>query len=188
MVHNSDVVGTRVLERVPTTVFLFLRTSRADAHKMGMIGCGLQLNDQSEYDWSETTISLDLRLPQVCVFLKTKKIEFSVLPERNLVARVPILVMEDYVAQYATVISFLDMHKRNKFLRLGHRAFLDPWDLDSRDSYILRLSDEEFESSFIADPRGQPLLSEITSRSGRHSPKQFRTIPGLPDPGVGSWI
>jgi hypothetical protein len=180
--------STRVLERVPVTVFLFLGVNRQDAHSMGMIGCGLQLDDSGDFSWGDTTVSLDLSLPQVCVFLKTKRIDFSVLPEKSNITRVPIKTMVDYVSSYETVLSFLENFRKNRFLRLGHRALLDPWDLDSRDSFMLRLSEEEFSSSFIADPRGPPLLSEITSRTGRLSPKQFRPVPGLPDPGVGSWI
>jgi len=155
---------------------------------MGMIGCGLQLDDTGDYAWGETTISLDLGKPQVCIFLKTKKIPFSTLPGMCSIARIPTLTMLEYITCYPVILSFMENHRKNKFLRLGHRAFLDPWDLDSHDSFKLLMSDEEFSSSFIVDPRGQPLLSEIASRVGRHSPKQFRPVQGLPDPGLGSWI
>jgi hypothetical protein len=180
--------STHVLSRVPTTVFLFLGVSRQDAHKMGMIGCGLQLDNTGEFAWGETTISLNLEIPEVCVFLRTRKIPFSTLVENNLVARIPILEMVEYAKRFGDVVEFLRLHAKNKYLRLGSRAFLDPWDLDSRDSFLLRMNDEEFASSFISDPRGRPLLAEVTSRNGRHSPKQVRAVPGLPDPGRGSWI
>lgn len=180
--------SARALERVPTTVFLVLGISRQDAHSMGMIGCGLQLDDTGDFAWSETSVSLDLGLPQVCIFLKTKKIPFSVLPGVSHVARIPIKLMLEYIVVYPTITSFMECHRRNKFLRLGHKAFLDPWDLDSHDSFKLLMSDDDFNSSFITDPRGPPLHSEIAARRGRHSPKQFRPVQGLPDPGVGSWI
>lgn len=177
-----------MLSRIPTTVFLFLGVNRPDAHKMGVIGCGLQLDDQGEFAWGETTVSLDLNNVYVCVFLRTRNIPFSVHPENNLISRVHISLVKDYVSQFANISSYIDDYRRNRFLRLGHRAFLDPWDLDSYDAFLVRMSDEEFSSSFIADPRGQPLHSEIASKVGRHSPKRIRDIPGMPVPGSGSWI
>jgi len=189
MDYNRTAVGGSYLLRVPTTVFLVLGISRATAHSIGMIGCGLQLDDSMEYDWRETTVTLDLGNPHVCVFLRIKKIDFSTIPSGPpLIARVPILVMEEYVKCYFTIKSFLEDYRRNRFLRLGSRAFLDPWDLDSRDAFMLRLSDSSFEESFISDPRGQLLHSEIASKVGRFPPKQFREVPGIPDPGMGSWI
>jgi len=189
MDHNRNAVtASSVLARVPTQVFFFIGVSRQDAHTMGMIGCGIQLDSHCEYDWKEFTISLDLNNPQVCVFLRTKNIQFSLLPGRNLVARIPILFMQEYVRIYPRILSFLDNHRKNKFLRLGRRAFLDPWDLDSRDSFVLSMSNEEFSFFFISDPRGPPLASEVASRIGRHSPKLYRACPGLPAPDMGSWI
>jgi hypothetical protein len=187
-ITNIGNISTRVLERVPTTVFLVLGINRQDAHSMGMVGCGLQLDDSGDYAWGETTISLSLSLPQVCIFLKTKKIPFSVLPGMCGIARIPTKLMLEYIVVYSTILSFMESHRKNKFMRLGHKAFLDPWDLDSHDSFKLLMTDEEFSSSFIEDPRGPPLLSEIAANIGRHSPKQFRAVRGLPDPGMGSWI
>jgi hypothetical protein len=180
--------SSSALLRVPTTVFLFLGVNRLDAHKMGMIGCGLQLDDSGEYAWRETTISLDMSNAHVRVFLKTRNIPFSVLPENDSVLRIHISLMKEYVLQFANISSFMDAYQRNRFLRLGSRAFLDPWDLDSRDAFMLRMSEEDFSSSFITDPRGRPLHSEVTSKIGRHSPKQIRAVPGMPVPGLGSWI
>jgi hypothetical protein len=187
-ITTTSNISARALERVPTTVFLFLGVNRQDAHSMGMVGCGLQLDDLGDYAWRETTISLNLGLPQVCVFLKTRNIPFSTLPGKDGISRLPIADMLGYIKDFPLISSFLEVHRRNKFLRLGRRAFLDPWDLDSRDSFLLSMSEDDFSSSFVSDPRGPPLHSEIASRVGRHSPKQFRTVPGLPDPGQGSWI
>jgi hypothetical protein len=180
--------STGVLERVPTTVFLLLGVNRQDAHSMGMVGCGMQLDDEGEYAWRETTVSLDVRNSHVCIFLETKKILPLDLPNAPSFKRVPILVMEEYIKVYPNIVRFLEQYRRNRFIRLGPRAFLDPWELDSRDSFILSLDDEMFSSYFLADPRGKPLFSEAASRSGRHAPMLLRSLPGLPDPGVGSWI
>lgn len=180
--------STGVLDKVPTTVFLFLGVSRQDAYSVGMVGCGLQLDDTGDYAWGDTTITLLMGNPHVRVFLNSQNIAVSYIPGTDHYVRIPILDMGRYIELYPDILSFMEKYRRNRFLRLGHRALLDPWDLDSRDSYLLLMSDEEFSSSFIADPRGQPLLSEITSRTGRHTPKQIRDIPGLPAPGLGKWI
>lgn len=180
--------ASTMLAKVPETVFLVVRIDRTRAHQMGMVGCGLQLNDVGDYDWRETTISLDLGKPQVCVFLRTQGIDFNTIPGRGSIARIPILLMEKYGQQFGRISSFLELYRKNRFLRLGRRALLDPWDLDSRDSFLLRLEDETFCSSFIVDPRGQPLVAELMSNQCRHPPKQIREVPGLPDPGRGKWI
>jgi len=186
---NNRGHSTRVLGRVPVTVFLFLRISREDAHSMGMVGCGLQLDATGDYSWADTTVSISLENVQANIFLKTRKMDVHALPGLgDRIARIPILDMVEYIRLYPNILSFLERYRKNRFLRLGRRAFLDPWDLDSRDSFLLNMDDSEFESSFIQDPRGPPLASEVASGNGRHSPKLIRAPPGLPDPGVGSWI
>lgn len=188
--HNngSRSTGDPVLSRVPVTVFLFLGVTRQDAYKVGMVGCGLQLADSGEFDWAETTISVNLTNDEVRVFLRTKHIPFTVSPVSSSTLRVGILDFKEYIERHSMIVDFLSTFRRNRYLRLGSRAFLDPCDLDSRDSFILGLSDKEFDASFVSDPRGPLSFSEISSRSGRHSPVQYRPIRGLPDPGQGSWM
>jgi len=183
----KDGHASKPLARVPETVFLVIRIDRIRAHKMGMVGCGMQLNDVGDYDWRETTISLSLGSPQVCVFLRTRGVAFDHIPGRESFVRISPLLMEEYGRDFDRISSFLELYRKNRFLRLGSRAFLDPWDLDSRDSFLLRMDDAEFNASFIVDPRGQPLIAELISRQGRYPPKRIRDVPGLPDPGRGKW-
>lgn len=174
-----------ILSRVPETVFLLLGVSRSHASFAGMTGCGLQLGIV-DYDWKETTISFDMGNAHVRVFLKTKEESYDIRPGSP-AYRMPLLLAEEYFRSYRDIDEFLSNYKRNRFIRLGQKAFLDPWELDTRDAFILCAPDLEFDEYFIKDPRGPPLISEVSSRTGRISPKQFRDWPGLPDPGVGGW-
>jgi len=178
---------TPVLSRIPTTVFLLLGKTREYCHQSGMVGCGLQLDDHGEILWSEVTVSVTLTR-SVCTFLRLEGIPFSLHPRLPSVVRLSITEMERYLSRYEDIKRFLDAYDRNRFLRLGSRAFKDPWDLDSRDCHVLLLTEEVFIEHFIADPRGRPLASVVASRVGRHSPVMYRELPGVPPPGVGSWI
>lgn len=189
MDHTRKDVRAKLFAGVPETVFLLAGVNRLRAKEIGMVGCGLQLNESnSEFDWRETTISLDITNPYVCIFLKTEEIPFSLLPGRSSHTRVPLLTFEKYSVEYPRIHSFMECFRNHRFLRLGSRAYLAPHELDSRDSFMLRLSDEEFKSFFITDPRGPPSMAEIARGIPRHPPKLFRSLPGLPAPGQGSWI
>jgi hypothetical protein len=189
MDYSHRTGAAEPLLRVPTTVFLFLGFSRRDSHEMGVVGAGLQLDMESgEFAWGETTISVDLNRTEVKIFLESRGIQHSGLPEKQGITRIPILQAKEYLEEYENICDFLQIFKERRFLRLGNRAFLDPWDLDSRDAFILRMCETDFSHYFIADPRGQPLSSEVTSRKGRHSPLMVSKPPGIPDPGAGGWI
>lgn len=178
-----------MMERVPETVFLTLGIPRSQAAELGMLGCGLQLGDSGEYLWREATITVDLGRREVATFLRVNGIPFTLIPNHRNTARISFVQMETFIAKVAGIRDFLSLHRRNKFLRLGRRAYLEPWELTSRDSFLIRMSDEDFLRYYIADPRGQLMASEITSRTCLHSPLLKGAVPpGLPDPARGGWI
>jgi hypothetical protein len=178
-----------MMERVPETVFLTLGIPRSLAASLGMLGCGLQLGDSGEYSWREATITLDLGFREVSTFLKVNGIPFTIIPNHRNTARISFVQMQTYISKVTGIREFLSLHRRNKFLRLGRKAHLEPWELDSRDSFLIRMSDEDFLRYYITDPRGQLLSSEITSRMVLHSPiLRASSPPGLPDPAKGDWI
>jgi len=180
--------GEQALARVPDTVLLVLRMTRDHAYQYGMIGCGLQLDDSGEFDWAKTTITLSPSKEEVILFLKVRGIEYSIVPSERKPIRLSILDFEDYVHRYVHIQEFLDMHRRNRFLRLGRRAFFPAWELDSHDAFIILMKDDEFSHHFVTDPRGQPTYSEIAREQSRHVPLMVRRPLGLPDPGLGGWI
>jgi len=180
--------GERALARVPLTVLLVLRLTRDNAYQYGMIGCGLQLDDSGEFDWAQTTITLSPDKEEVQLFLKVKGIEYSFVPSERKPIRVSLLVFEEYVQKYAAIQAFLESHRRNKFLRLGQRAFAPSWELDSHDAFLIRMEDSDFDRCFVTDPRGPMTYSEIARRQFRHSPVMLERPQGLPDPGQGGWI
>jgi hypothetical protein len=177
------------MDRVPFPVFEFLGCTREQAQELGMVGCGLQLADSGEYSWRDTTCTLDLGKDSVKIFLFIEGIPFDKMPEKQAYARVRLLHMEEYVKYYSSIEEFLQLYRRNRFLRLGSRARLDPWELDSHDSFILRMDDQTFNECFISDPRGRISYSRIVnSEETLHKPFMIRKPDGLPDPGLGGWI
>lgn len=176
------------LRRVPDTVFLFLGISRERASQMGVIGCGLQLNDDYEYSWSETTVTLSPNKEEVRIFLTVRRIPFSHVPNEQRPLRISMLDMEDFILRYENIQRFLCMYRRNRFLRLGHRAYVPSWELDSREAFLLGMSDDDFDRHYVADPRGQLTFGEIARRESRHSPVELVRPAGIPDPGQGYWI
>jgi len=176
------------LSGVPTTVLLTLGLTRDEAYQYGMIGCGLQLDSTGEFDWAQTTITLSPDKEEVMVFLKVRGIEYSLVPTERKPIRVRILDFEDYVLRYVSIQKFLDGYRRNRFLRLGERASRPAWELDSHDAFLLGMDDDQFRSSFVSDPRGQPTFSEVARGVTRHAPYMLARPQGLPDPGQGGWI
>lgn len=175
-------------DRIPSFVFEFLRISREHAQEMGVVGCGLQLTDQGEYSWRETTLTLDLKKDFVKIFLTIEGIPFDSPPHWEGYARISILHMEEYIAYFSSILTFLELYLKNRFLRLGRRARLSPWELDSRDSYILRMEESAYNMHFVSDPRGRIPHSRISSNDTLHDPIMLKRPEALPDPGLGGWI
>jgi hypothetical protein len=177
-----------MMERVPNTVFSFLGISRETAHSLGMVGCGLQLNNSGEYSWKDTTITLDLGKDQVKIFLTIEGIPFDSPPGMGGYARISILHMEQYAQYYSSIQEFLELYRKNRFLRLGRRARLPPWELDSRDAYIIRMEASAFSTHFVCDPRGHIPHSRIALGDTLHDPIMVGTLEDMPVPGRGGWI
>lgn len=180
--------GTHVLSRVPTTVFLVLGVTRDRAYHYGMVGCGLQVDDSGEFDWAQTTVTLSPDKEEVLLFLKVRGIEYSLVPSDRKPIRVSILDFEDYMRRFASIQEFLELYRRYRYLRLGPKGFGSPWELDSREAFLIRMESNEFNRYFVTDPRGQLTYSEIARRVSRHAPTMLAVPPGLPDPGKGGWI
>lgn len=179
-----------MMDAIPEMVFLTLGVSRAEAARCGMVGCGLQLNPSTyDYMWAETTFALDLGRAEVRCFLTINGIPFSPIPGIEDIARIPFLLMETYLNKFQGIKDYLDHYRRNRFLRLGSRCYLEPWELNSRDAFLLGMSDEEFLRHYVVDPRGVPTSSMISRRLSLHSPVLTREEPeGLPVPRQGGWI
>jgi hypothetical protein len=176
------------MDRIPNLVFMSLGIDRATAQQMGVVGCGLQIDDSGEYSWKDTTLTLDLGKDQVKIFLTIEGIPFSSIPEHSGYARISFLHMEEYCKYFSSIQDVLVLYRKNRFLRLGRRARLPPWKLDSRDSFILRMEESAFSTHFVSDPRGHIPHSRISSTDTLHDPYMLSPPDGLPDPGRGNWI
>jgi hypothetical protein len=177
------------MERIPQVVFSFLRISREAAQRMGMIGCGIQLTEDGEYDWSQTTITLSLSNEAARCFITIEGIPYSNLPDASGRARIGILQFEEYMRYHSSILSFLGNYYSRKTIRLGPRARVPPWELNSHDSFILNMSEDDFRSKFFADPRGRLSTSEVIRGLTLHAPCMIEGIPELSGvPRQGGWI
>jgi len=176
------------MDRVPTEVFLFLRTSRRKALEMGMVGCGIQLTDQGEISWADVTCTVTTEDRKVKTFLTIEGIPFDDIPGKPSYVRIGLLQFEEFIGYYESICEFSRIHETRRFVRLGSRCRVPLWELTSKDAFILRMEESEFRTHFIADPRGQLSFSEISQGGSRHDPLMMIRPPGLPDPGSGGWI
>jgi hypothetical protein len=177
------------VNRTPDTVFLTLGVSRLEAFEMGMLGCGLQLNSLGDFSWADTTISLDPNKEEVKIFLALREVNSESVPSFEGITRISIQDMQEYVSLYETIQEFLGLYRRNRFLRLGRSARVSPECLDSRQAFIIRMSESDFNDHFIADPRGQLSFAQMANPSTfLHEPLMKKIPQGLPDPGKGGWI
>lgn len=177
------------MERIPQPVFSFLRVSRGTACQMGMVGCGLQLNKEGEYDWSETTITLSSDNEIARCFIVIEGIPHNFLVGSPGRIRIGILQFEEYMRYFTSIKNFLEIYKSRRTLRLGPRRSVVPWELNSHDVFMLRMSEDDFKDCFIADPRGQLTTSEILRGLHLHAPCKLKEVPELSGPPRrGNWI
>jgi len=173
--------------RIPETVFLLLGIPRSRCHVYGISGCGIQLDDSGEIDWREVTLTMSLQKRELPLFLTVRGIAFDYIPNLGGYVRLDVPTVEKFISAFDGLGEFLACFDRNKFLRLGHAAFGEPWALTTRQARLIALSDEEFDKLFIADPRGPLQVSEILRREPRHTPV-LRPGYEFSFPGVRGWI
>lgn len=155
---------------------------------MGMLGCGLQLGDDGEISRRDTTVTLDASRPEVQCFFGLEGVEVSNFSPLN-ISRISILQMEEYIVLYPEIVEYLRLYERNRFLRLGNRARVPAWNLSSRESYIVRMSDDDFHRHFVSDPRMRMTMAGILNPNlFLHPPILIGEGPdGLPPPDQGAW-
>lgn len=173
---------------IPETLLIVLGVSYADLISMGFVGFTQELNSDNEISWSDSSVCLDRRRREVQTFLRVQSISNtdSIMGPR---LRVSIPDARTYFNRYGDLEDFLKAYDTNKYLRLGSRASLEPWELNSKDSFILRMSDAEFQRYFISDPRKTIPYSSMVRGSTLHSPVlRGMHPPGLPDPEDRGWI
>jgi len=176
------------MDRVPRVVFSFLRLTKEEAYRVGMVGCGLQLTDLNEFDWPETTISLSPSR-EVRTFLEIEGIPYDSMPTRAGIIRIGILQFEEYLKYYESIKDFLDRFDRLKLTRLGSSSVKEPWELNSQEHHILMMDDPQFLECFIPDPRGRLSFSELLRGITLHKPFMKREPEGYPQvPQHGGWI
>jgi len=180
------------MERVPIEVFQFLGVNRETAHQMGMLGCGLQLNETGDYDWSELTITLSPDKEEVLLFLTVEGIPFTAIPGHvSRYIRIGILQFEEYIKYYLSIREFLMRFRKYRYLRLGRRAHLPAWQLTCQEVALIRLSDEDFDRNYISDPRRSLTFSESLRGGYLHTPvlrPGCEGVRNLPGPRTGGWI
>jgi len=169
---------------VPENLLLVLGYSRMDLVSMGMVGCSMQLGSDYEVSWSASSVLLDNGDATKIFFVHRS---WSVTTTSF--ARVTIPDAQAYFKAYPGIKRFLDNYRTNRFRRLGRRAFLDPWELDSRDAFIINMKEKDFDSFFVSDPRSGPTVAQVITRVPLHSPMLIGVEPpGIPLPEVHNWI
>lgn len=173
---------------IPETLYIVLGVCHADLVRMGFVGFVEELNSDNEISWSESLICLDKSRREVQTFLRVQAISNtdSINGPR---LRISISDARTYFNRYDDIEDFLSAFDANKYLRLGSRASLEPWELNSKDSFILRMSTDDFHRYYISDPRRTIPYSGIIRGSTLHSPVlRGSTPPGLSDPEDRGWI
>jgi hypothetical protein len=154
---------------IPQALFVAIGVNRTDCIRMGLTGCSLQLDDTQEYSWAESEVLLDFGRREVRTFLRIQGVSFAHTVIGTNV-RISVLAVREYFHKYYSIEKFLGAYDKNRVLRLGSRYTVNPWDLDSRDSIILRMEDSEFNRIFISDPRKRLTTAEILRNLSLHSP------------------
>lgn len=177
------------MDRVPQVVLSFLRISRETASNIGMLGCGIQLNEMGEYDWSETTITLSIENEAFRCFAIVEGISFSNLPGMSGRVRIGVLQFEEYMKYHDSIAEFLQLYYNRRVIRLGPRFRVSPWELNSHDWFMIHMSQDDFERKFVSDPRIHLTTSEILRGGSLHAPCMLTEVPELSGPPRrGGWI
>lgn len=163
---------------VPETLLLVLGYSHSDVITMGMLGCSMQLGSDYEVSWSDSAVILDGGRDEVKCFFASRPQPSSVEGH----VRIDILTSKVYFDTFPQIVRYLEAYRTRKFRRLGKRAFLSPWELTSRDSFILSMEENEFLTHYVQDPRSRPSASQVLKHEALHPPVLYgREPPDLPD-------
>jgi hypothetical protein len=162
--------------------------SRSQAEQIGVSGWGIQLDENGEYEWSAVTLTLRFTENLMC-FLVTQDHVLSQVPGFQGLYRLDAQTIHEYLVYYDSIEEFLNRWRANRYLRLGARSVLRPWELNSQDHFIIMLDDEAFLRHFISDPRGRLSHAEILLGSTLHKPLMKTEPPGYPvAPRARGWI
>lgn len=176
------------MSRVPTVVLLSLGITCERAKEIGMVGCSLQLDDQGETLWREMSILVDSSKEAFRLFATVQEIPVQDTVKGGII-RVDALVMREYISMYLSISRFLENWRKERFLRLGSRARLPPWELNSREAYLIGMAKHSFDERFISDPRGSPTYALISNQTYfLHNPVVKDSFSGMPLPESRGWI
>lgn len=164
---------------------MVLSTTRENCSHVGMVGCGLQLDDQGDISWSEVTVTLRLS-EEVNTFLMIKGIPFNHIPEHQGFSRISILEMAEFLKEFSNIEEYIRLYYKNRVTRLGSRVQARPWELNSRESFVIRMADDDFNRHFVGDPRSLQ-FAEIARGLSLHRPVLLSEPEGFPLPGRGNW-
>jgi len=166
-----------------------LRISLSESSRMGIVGAGVQLNDRGEYDLTTVTVTI-LPTQELLTFLEVEGFPSTTLP--GLVQgyrRLDFQTTSEYVSYFDSIHSFVDSWSKNRYLRLGSKASLRPWELDSHDFHLIMMDESDFLGHYVPDPRGQLSAAEIIRGHYRHTPVMTKTPPWYKrDFSRGGWI
>jgi len=171
---------------IPGWVYRSLGVTPERAKQFGLSGYGIQLDDRGEYDYGSLTVTFTPS-DNIRCYLTVEGIPFDVTP-RGLGYRLHCKEASEYLQYSDSIKEFLDAWDSRRWLRLGNRANLPPWELSSQDHFIIMMNDELFSDCFVADPRARLTLSEMLRGGTLHKPLMLRQPEGYPLPRAGGWI
>jgi len=176
-----------MMDYIPYEICRFLQTEREELAQMGVVGCGLQLDPKGDYLWEETTLSFHQGNTALRVFLTVEGLSSNPLPGREVI-RLSLLTCEEFVRYHKSIQDFLELYHTRKWVRLGRRARLPPWEMSSQDAFIITMNENDFENHFTSDPRGRLSHTGLVTGATLHDPIMHTKPGGLPDPRQGGWI
>jgi len=138
---------------VPKSVTMFLRRTEEEIRAAGAVSFTVEYDsDSHDLSWESFQIVLDAKNRKARFFFVTNQLPSWRSPASWKV-RVSLSDFKLYMDSYTEIGRFFSQYEAHRRSRLGPNWSKEPWELNPREAYVIRMSQSDFDSHFIRDPR-----------------------------------
>jgi len=164
---------------------MYLGKTEAEIRSFGAVSFAVEYDDDShDLLWESFQIVLDAENRKARFFFVTNRLPSWRSPA-SLKVRVSLPDFKRYVEAYPKIERFFFQYETYRRSRLGPNWAKEPWDLSPREAFVLQMSENDFNSHFVRDPRERMPYAAVIQQYTLLLPIMTTEPKGFPFSGVG---
>lgn len=141
---------------IPKSVIKFLGFPEEFVRAAGALTCVLTLSEDSQdFSWDETMIVVSESNVIAHYFFSSRRLETWRCPSRPDRIKVSLMDFRSYLNEYDDIAKLYRLWNEHRRVRLGPNGLKNFWEINPREAFVIRMSNEEFLECFIPDPRSR---------------------------------